>query len=476
DKYLASRHIINLGQIEKDVRYANKRMYKLEKQLLSQVKKSMTRQSFRVAFRHIRSAVLEHGLTPEQVKALHEITARGQIKVLSGISGTGKTHTLGAARQAWKNQGYTVIGVSLSGRQTQRLAEQTTKQPNLISELVGTKDQNMTISRLLWEIERAEKSQRQYGSRSIFKSPLSNKTVVIADNAQAIGVTQMKRLVEAVRKAGAKLVLSGDVCQPQAYSHSGSFSAIAKSVGAAKLTRIQRQEQAITKSIVKEVAQGDAFSALETLNEQRLLSISETKDQALMEIIKEWSVRGMQRPHDHLLVAHTSDDAEKLNRLAQIKLIDAGILKQTGTRVGRDFIRSGDRVHFQESAKTYGILRNNRGTVRHIDPVTKLAIVRLDTGKTRAINLRVYSGMTLGYAVTTPQSKDVEVRHAYLLAEGSGRDSALLQVSRAKTQTKVYAYSVESELEAQLELAQKMSWSKQNELSVMMRHEWEQER
>lgn len=466
DKYIASRHVISLGQVDKEIRYANRRLYRLEKRLLNQARKLRAKRSFNVAIKHIRAASQEHKLTPEQVKALHEITARGRIKILSGISGTGKTHTLGAARQAWEKNGYTVIGIALSGKQTQQLAEQTGKKPGIISGLLGKKQQNMTISRLLWEMKRARINQLIYGSRSVANSPLTAKTVVIADNAQDIGAAQIECLVKEVRRAGAKLVLSGDIHQPQAYTHSGALGALIKSIGASLLTKIERQKQAVSREIVQDVSRGDASSALETLNQQGLLSISNSKEQALTAIIKEWSHRGIKRPDDHLLITHTNDDAVALNRLAQLKLIDAGVIAPSGIKVGKEFIRKGDRVKFQESAKTYGIFRNNRGTVRHIDPITKVALVRLDTGKTKAINLRDYSGMTLGYAVTTAESKDIEVRHGYLLAQGSGQDTALVQISRATEQTRVYAYSVEEKLEAQLELARKMSWTKMNELAI----------
>lgn len=480
DKYLISRHIITLGLVERDERFANKRLYKLEKQLLAQVRKLEThRTTFRVSTRYVRTAAAHHRLTNEQLQVLQAITSKGQIKVLNGLSGTGKTHTLAAACQVWESQSYEVLGISLSGRQAERLAEQTGmgRQSFISKVLWGEKQQSLTLSKLFWDIDRATESQRRYGRRSVVRFPLSAKTVVIADNAQGFGVTQMKRLVEEVRRAGAKLVLSGDLNQPQAYVHSGALSAIAKSIGSVELKQIHRQEQPWAQQVVLNVGKGQAKEALQALAVKGLLSITKTKEAAVAEVIQDWSLRGLKRPQDHLIIAETPEDAQVLNRLVQAKLIAEEKLGKTAVKVGTEYIRKGDRVKFQETSRTYGVTKNGMGTVKHIDPITKVAMVRLDTGKLKAINVRHYSGMNLGYAVTTTGSKDLEVRHAYILTQGSGKETALVQISRAKAETKVYAYSLEKETEAELKLARQLSWKKQRELAVTLKKQlYEKER
>lgn len=470
DKYLASRQVVALGLIDRDERWANKRLYNLEKQMLAQVRKLERDTTFRVSTRYVRSASENHRLTHEQTQALEAIAARGRIKVLCGLSGTGKTHTLAAAYQAWKSQGYDVVGVSLSGRQAQRLTEQTGigQQSFLSKVFAGEKQQSVTLSKLLWDIERAAESQRRYGSRSVVESPLSAKTVVVVDNAQAISVTHMKQLVDETRRAGAKLVLSGDLQQPQAYEHSGALKAIAQNVGAVELKRIHRQEETWAQQVVQKVGEGQAKTALELLANRGLLSIAETKEAAMLAVITAWAERGLKRPHDHLIIAETQEDVQILNRLAQARLVEAGYLGNSAVRVGAEHIRRGERIRFQETSRTYGVMKNGMGTVNHIDPITKVALVRLDTGKMKAINVRHYSGIELGYAVTTTDARNMEVRHSYILTQGKGRDTALVQVSRAKSETRVFTYALDKEVEASLKLARQMSWEKANELAIML--------
>jgi conjugative relaxase-like TrwC/TraI family protein len=471
EKYLASRQVIKLGRIDGDERFANKRLYKLEKQLLAEVRKLEKDRTFYVSLRQIRTAAECHHLTPEQTQSLQAIASRGRISVLCGLSGTGKTHTLAAARQAWERSGYEVLGVSLSQRQAQRLTEQTgIGGQSPISKVVwGERSQSLTLAKLFWNLERVAKSQRQYGSRSVVKSPLSAKTVVVLDNAQAIGVSQMKQLVEEVRRSGGKLVLAGDFKQPQAYQHSGALQAIADSVGSVELKEIHRQESAWARQVVRDIGEGKARVALRTLAERGCLSISATRKDALEAVVKAWSECGLKRPHDHLIVAETPEDVRILNRLAQAQLGAAGRLGKTVVRVNGESYRKGDRIKFLETSRTYGVTKNGMGTVRHIDPISQVAIVRLDTGKLRAINLRHYQRVELGYAVTTMEAKNFEVARAYVLTRGTGRDAALVQVSRAKSETRVFAYEMDKEVEAELKLARQMAWEKSSDLAIVLR-------
>ena len=62
-------------------------------------------------------------LNEEQVRALRYLTGgEGRIKVLNGLAGTGKTTLLSAMEQAYRRQGYEVIGCSVAGVAATRAA------------------------------------------------------------------------------------------------------------------------------------------------------------------------------------------------------------------------------------------------------------------------------------------------------------------------------------------------------------------
>jgi conjugative relaxase-like TrwC/TraI family protein len=460
DKYLASRHVVKLGQVQGEERFANKRLYRLEKQLLAQTTKLAQERSVRVAARHVNAATQKHQLTAEQKAALQWVIDLGNLKTLTGISGTGKSYVLGAAREAFEKGGYRVLAVAHSRHGAETLHRQLgMKEQGELSKLVfGEKRQSVTLFQLLTQVERA----RKHG----LELPLSGKTVVMVDDAQTIGAAEMKRLVEAVQQSGAKLVLSGDLKQPQAYQHSGALEAISQTVGAVELKQIHRQEQAWAKEVVQQVAEGKTQAALHTLEQKQQLSISPTKEDAMQALVSDWSQRGVGRPQDHLMIVEDEPDRKFLNRLAQTRRLEAGAIGSPKVRVGEGFVHKGDRVRFGETSYTYGVAKGDMGTVTQVEPLTKYAIVRLDSGKSRLINVRDYRALELGYAVTTYAARNLEVNHAYVMMQGKGQDQALVQISRAKVSTRVYSDALQSTVNARYELANRMRGVKENQLAV----------
>ncbi|MBE9039730.1 AAA family ATPase [Oscillatoriales cyanobacterium LEGE 11467] len=299
EKYLASRQVMSLGVVDGEERFTTKRLWKLERQILTQVRDlDRDRLRFRVPSHRITAAARTYHLTPTQTEAVRTLSARGRIKSLAGISGTGKTHTLGAVREAFERSGYRVIGITPSKRGAERLQEQGAfgKQSRLSGALFGRKQQPITLHRLFWELDRAKESQRQYGRRSIYKSPLSRTTVVIADSAQDLSAVQMKRLVARVKQAGAKLILSGDQSRSAAYEHGGAFRAIARTLNAPELSEIKRQESQLGRELVRHVDRGRAILALGKLDERGQFSTSPTREKAIEQLVRVWAKQGCKHP------------------------------------------------------------------------------------------------------------------------------------------------------------------------------------
>src|SRR3954465_10669168 len=103
--------------------------------------------------------------------------------------GEGKSTMLGAARETWEAQGYTVRGAALSG-----IAAESLEGGSGIS------------SRTLASLEHAWGQGRD---------TLTSRDVLVIDEAGLVGSRQMERVLSLAAEAGAKVVLVGDPEQLQ---------------------------------------------------------------------------------------------------------------------------------------------------------------------------------------------------------------------------------------------------------------------
>ena len=95
------------------------------------------------------------------------------------------------------------------------------------------------------------------------RDQLTNRDVLVVDEAGMIGSRQMERVLSAAQAAGAKVVLIGDPEQLQAIEAGAAFRALAERHGAAEITTIRRQHEAWQRDATRELATGRTEAALE---------------------------------------------------------------------------------------------------------------------------------------------------------------------------------------------------------------------
>ena len=445
DRYLGEgSDIVRLGQYRGELVYTTREMMQEEKQLLAAVERSKSRVQPGVSPQTVEGVIAtRRNLSEEQAAALRHITEEGgNIRVVSGMAGTGKTTLLHAARLAWELEGCEVRGAALSGKAAAGLAQ-------------GAGIGSETLRRTLWDLERGQLR-------------LHEKSVLVVDEAGMVGTKMMRRLVQYTERAEARLVLVGDARQLQPIEAGGAFAEIEKRLGAATLTDIRRQREPWARDAVKDFASGCAEKGLRAFAERGLLTIESDRRQAMASLISAWKVQGIANPQEQLILVGTRLEAAILNRMAQEERHKAGWLRGEGISIPdtNERLYEGDRVLFTRKLRLYGVQNGSLGTLLEVDALKQTLTVRLDTDERVHFSLRDYADLRPGYAMTTHRGQGATTEWGFILAGGSMQDREItyVQTSRARSETRIFI-DVEEAGEGLTRLVKQMHTSRQKDLA-----------
>jgi len=346
-------------------------------------------------------------LRGSQRDALDHIIRSGDLALVVGYAGTGKSTMLGVARETWEASGYQVRGAALSGIAAESLE-------------AGSGIGSRTIASL------------EHGWAQ-GRDVLTARDVLVIDEAGMIGSRQMERVLSAADLAGAKVVLVGDAEQLQAIEAGAAFRALTERHGAAEITEIRRQRQDWQREATRELATGRTGAALDRYEAAGMVRGHETREAARSALVDGWDAVRQARPEaSQLMLAHTRADVAELNQLARGRMRDAGALgddQVVQTERGARTFAPGDRVMFLRNERSMGVKNGSLGEVEAVTP-SRMA-VRLDDGRQVAFAVKDYAQIDHGYASTIHKSQGVTVDHGHLLAsDGLDRHAAYVGMSR----------------------------------------------
>ena len=374
-----------------------------------------------------RAAVAGAALGEEQAAAFGHVTRSRDLTVVVGYAGTGKSTMLGVARRAWETEGYRVVGAALSGIAAE-----------------GLEAGSGIESRTLASLEFAWKDGRDL---------LTQRDVLVVDEAGMVGSRQMERVLSAARAAGAKVVLVGDPEQLQAIEAGAAFRAIVERVGSVEITQVVRQREAWQRDATKELATGRTGEALGRYERAGMVQASETRAEAMVTLVAGWDSERRQAPQaTRVMLASTRVDVAALNGLARGRLRVSGELgpdQVVQTEEGERSLAVGDRVMFRRNERRLGgdargrggvaVKNGTLGTVAAVDAGTGQLTVRVDgpagrAGKEVAFSLGDYRHLDHGYAATVHKAQGVTVDHAHVLASSyMDRHAAYVGLTRHRS-------------------------------------------
>ncbi len=355
------------------------------------------------------AAVGSGGLTlgAEQQAALSHITGKGDLSIVVGYAGTGKSTMLGVARDEWERAGYQVRGAALSGIAAEGLEG-------------GSGIASRTIASMEYQWEQG-------------RELLGPRDVLVIDEAGMIGTRQMERVLSEAERAGAKVVLIGDAEQLQAIEAGAAFRALAERHGAAEISDVRRQHEDWQKDATRALATGRTGEAVHAYATHGMVHAAETREAARGELVDRWDAQRLADPDKtRIILTHTNAEVRDLNLAARDRLRDVGELgagvRVSAERGAREFA-SGDRIMFLKNERGLGVKNGTLGKVERVSPDSMA--VRLDDGRRVAFDLKDYAHVDHGYAATIHKSQGVTVDQAHVLATpGMDRHSAYVGMSR----------------------------------------------
>ena len=248
------------------------------------------------------------------------MTGGHRLDVVMGVAGSGKTTTLAAVRDGFETAGYTVLGTATSGQAARNLGE-------------GAGIESRTVASLAWRLD--------HGALR-----LSDRHVLILDEGGMTSDVDLARLLAAVERSGAKMIVVGDDRQLGAVGPGGALTALAERHPEQVWTLSDnlRQTNPAERAALSQLRDGNLEAAVGWYARNGRVHPVPDRRRAVIGMVRAWAT-DIDAGRDTLLLAYRRDNVEALNRAARDLWERSGRL--TGPELiapgGRSY-RAGDRV------------------------------------------------------------------------------------------------------------------------------------
>jgi conjugative relaxase-like TrwC/TraI family protein len=365
---------------------------------------------------HIDTAIDEQTLSDEQEVMVRRICESGNgVDVVPGVAGSGKTHALAAARDAWVVSGRTVIGVALSAQAARQLE-------------AGSGIPSMTIARFQHALDRPD------------DPGLGPDHVLVIDEAAMVGTRALVDLISRVHAAKAKAVLIGDACQLPEIEAGGGFAGLARRSRPATLSNNRRQHEPWERQALADLRLGHAAEALAAYRAHDRIHHRDDPAADRADMVERWWA-AVDDGGDALLLAAHHDAVRDLNTRARAQMATAGQLGDREIHIGGLELAAGDRVLGLANDYRAGILNGTRGTVTTIDQQHgRLDVLASDGSIARVPFAYVEDGhLAHGYAMTVHKAQGATCDHAFVLVdETMSREAIYTAMSRGRQTNHLY--------------------------------------
>ncbi len=372
-------------------------------------------------------------LTPTQQEVATGLLVSGhRLDLVKGVAGSGKTTALAAVRDGFERAGYSVLGTATSGQAARNLGD-------------GAGIESRTVASLAWRLDNNTLE-------------LSDRHVLILDEGAMTSDVDLARLLTAVERSEAKLIVVGDDRQLGAIGPGGALTALAERHPELlwALTDNLRQTNPAERGALCQLRDGDIAAAVDWYARNGRVHPLPDRRRAVIGMINAWA-RDIDAGRDPLLLAYRRDNVETLNRAARDLWERSGRL--TGPELvaagGRAY-RAGDQVITLAPGQKGAWVTSQAARVTAVDPEAQTLTAITPDGRQLQMGLDDIAAdrLAYGYAITAHRAQGTTVEVAHVLDDGGGRELAYVAMSRARNASHVYTTAPNL-----AQAAQRLTWS-----------------
>ncbi|MDC0936272.1 relaxase domain-containing protein [Pirellulales bacterium] len=420
DALTHSPELVRLKEVDGERNWTTRENLEIEKRMLRTAARLNKRTAHAASYRSVAEVLQDYPtMREEQRAALRHMCAGSDLAVVNGISGSGKSYALKAAKEVWQKQGYSVIGTALAANTAERLEE-------------DSGIQSIYCHKLLQAIE-------------VGKVKIDESNILLVEEAGMISTRLMDRLIQLAEEGGGKIVLSGDVTQLAPIEAGAPMAAIGLREGMAELNEIIRQKRPADRQLVRDLRAGRAGKVILDLFQRDLLHVARCRDDAIDRLASDWAERAIRKGAlwDSAILVGKNMDAREVNAKCQAARLNAGELSREKLAVGDYDFYVGDIVQATRNYHPLLIRNGMRGTVTAVVDQHTVR-VRFQDGWQVDVDASEYEHLSLGYAQTVHKLQGASVAYSYYLLDETmtDRESAYVGGSRHKDEARFYTDQV----------------------------------
>lgn len=360
-------------------------------------------------------------LLEEQRSAIDEVFFGGNLVVIEGRAGTGKTTVMEVIKKGYEKQNRRVLGLTPSHRAKEEL------------ESKGIK------SRVFASAIEAHKRGKE-----VFR----DGDVVICDEMGMVGTEDFRLVMEALSTKDVKVILVGDSLQIAPVAAGSPFRLLLNSTEEKIVLKgVIRQKDPIQREAAIKIREGRSIEGLSMLYKNGNIRVSNTREESLAEMTEAF-LKARLNGLSAKMIVNTNEQASDLNARARELLVKNSLVAKRGKEFEiqvrnsdpeRKMFAKGDEVILRKNDYRLGLYNGTRGVIQKISG-SSLYIKRASDDKVVEVPAKKYRGFDHAYASTTHSMQGATTDVSLLLGSlGQDLGMAYVGASRQVKDLTIYA-------------------------------------